>query len=585
MNEKEVFEQNELKANKAIAFTSVIIAACLAVLFVLSFVCGEKFAFSETLVKYMRIAFPILIVCLLLPVCLLKTKLVKKEWFKYVVLSFFVCATACVCLVLPNTAVLMWAVPVSLVTLYFNPKLTRIIFIEVVVLLIASSFASVALGSWNQSLMLAGDVGSNLNPYLACLLFMLLPKLILLVILSQIANGLSLRSKLILNERIKEAQHNEKINSQLGIASAIQSAILPKEFPDSSRGEIYAIMDSAKEIGGDFYDFFDVDEKHLAFVIGDASGKGIPSALYMMKAQSLVRGLTLANKKSPAQIMEQVNNIMCEGNDLNLFVTCWLGILDKESGDLVYVNAGHNPAIVKQDGKYGYLSAKPGLVLGGFKGFKFEDSKVKLSKGDKILLYTNGITEAHNVRSELYGEEKFFEFVSKFDGSPFETITKVREDVREFSRNAEQNDDITMLMLEYRKPQSVFAKKFLAKKENLEEVQDFILRSIKTVLSPKDKNQLLICIEEIFINIASYSYEDSGFVEIEVNLENNELTLVFKDNGVKFDPLAKEDPDTKASAEDRGVGGLGIFMVKNLMDKCYYEYKDNKNILTLTKRY
>ncbi len=163
---------------------------------------------------------------------------------------------------------------------------------------------------------------------------------------------------------------------------------------------------------------------------------------------------------------------------------------------------------------------------------------------------------------------------------------QIREDIKEFANGAEQFDDITMLMIEYHKPQSVFAKKFLAVRDNLPKVQEFVISSIKGFeLSEKDKNMLNIAIEEIFVNIASYSFEDYGRADVGVNFENGTMTLIFADNGKPFDPLKKEDPNVQAEAKDRGIGGLGIYMVKNLMDKVYYEYKDGRNILTLVKKY
>lgn len=579
MNEKDIYLQNEKKANISLAFTSLVLAVFMLVTLILNVCKVQAFLYSDSINLLILILFPILIVALALPACLLKTKLSSQHWFKYFILISFVVAIAVLGFLVPQEGIFFAACVVAS-TLYFRPKTTRIVFYVTLGLMIVAPVVAVALNNYEPI-----TYGMNINKYAALFIFNILPRVLAIVVIAQIANGLALRANRILDQEVSEVKRNQKVTSELSIASAIQSAVLPKEFPDSKYGELYAIMDPAKEVGGDFYDFFEIDDDHLAIVIGDASGKGIPSSLYMMKAQSLIRALAKDSKYDTAKIINEANAGLCEGNEYNMFVTCWLGILDKESGELRFTNAGHNPPIVKSNGKFSYLSAKPGLVLGGFKDFEYKEAKTKLNKGDKLFLYTDGVTEAHNVRSELYGEDRLIEMVSNLDASPYETVTKIRNDIREFSRNAEQFDDITMLMVEYRKAQSVFSKKFEAKTDNLENVQNFILSSIKGDLDVKDKNQLLIVSEEVFINIASYAYEGKGYCTVDVNYENEVLTLVFSDNGVKFDPLAKEDPNTKQKAEDRQIGGLGIFMVKNLMDKVYYEYKDGKNILTMIKKY
>lgn len=580
MNEKDIYLQNEKKANISLSFTSLVLAVFMLVTLILNVCKVPAFLYSDSINLLIVILFPILIAALALPACFLKTKLSSQQWFKYFILISFVMSIGVLGFLVPQEGIFFAACVVAS-TLYFRPKTTRIVFCVTLVLMIVAPIVALALNSYDPDIYkMFGD-----NKWAALFVFNILPRVLAIIVIAQIANGLAKRASVILNQEVNQVKKNQKVTSELSIASAIQNACLPKEFPDSKYGEVYAIMDSAKEVGGDFYDFFEIDDNHLAIVIGDASGKGIPSSLYMMKAQSLIRALAKDCKCDTAKMINEANIGLCEGNDYNMFVTCWLGILDKESGELRFTNAGHNPPIIKSNGKFSYLSAKPGLVLGGFKDFEYKEAKTKLNKGDKLFLYTDGVTEAHNVRSELYGEDKLLDMVSKLDASPYETITKIRNDIREFSRNAEQFDDITMLMVEYRKAQSVFSKKFEAKSENLENVQNFILSSIKGDLDAKDKNQLLIVAEEVFINIASYAYEGRGYCTVDVNYENDVLTLVFSDNGVKFDPLAKEDPNTKQKAEDRQIGGLGIFMVKNLMDKVYYEYKDGKNILTMIKKY
>ena len=331
------------------------------------------------------------------------------------------------------------------------------------------------------------------------------------------------------------------------------------------------ISQSARSLGGDFIDFIRLTDSRYMMIMGDVSGKGVPASLFMMKTQAVVRALATSIKNNPAEILEKANQALCEGNDMNMFVTCWLGILDLNNGELNFASAGHNPPVIKKGGRYEFLKGKNGLVLGGYDIAKYSNEKVKLAKGDKLLIYTDGVTEAHNKEEQLYGEPRLLKFLTDHDPSPVEGIVQLREDIKEFADGAEQFDDITMLMIEYHKPQSVFAKKFLAVKDNLPKVQDFVISSIKGIeLSEKDKNMLNIAIEEIFINIASYSFEDYGRVDVGVNSQDGTMTLIFMDNGKPFDPLKKEDPNIHATAEERGIGGLGIYMVKKTMDDVKY---------------
>lgn len=579
MNEKEIYLKNEKKANIALAFTSLVFATFLLITWILNICKVQAFVYEGSLNSVVQVILPIVVATLALPSCFIKTKIISMNWIKYYILIAFVVAVGVVGFLVPQEGIFFAACIVAS-TLYFKPKVTRIVFYVSLVLLVIAPVVAVALGGF-----LPNDYNTGMNKWASLFVFNICPRVLAVVIIAQITNGLAKRADKILEDEVNAVKHSEKVSSELSIASIIQGAVLPKEFPDSAFGEIYGLMDSAKKVGGDFYDFFNLDDDHLVIVIGDASGKGIPSSLYMMKAQSLIRAHAKHCKLNTAKIIMDVNESLCEGNEYNMFVTCWLGILDKQSGKLRYTNAGHNPPIIKSSGKFEYLSARPGIVLGGFNDFEYQETSINLKKGDKIFLYTDGVTEAHNVKSELYGEDRLLEVVSKLDASPYETVTRIREDVRQFSRNTEQFDDITMLMVEYRKPQSVFSKKFAAVRENLDQVQDFIISSIKTDLNVKDKNQLLIVSEEVFINIASYAYEGVGYCNVDVDLENNVLTLVFTDNGKEFNPLEKEDPNTKEKAEDRQIGGLGIYMVKNLMDKVYYEYKDGKNILTMIKKY
>ena len=246
----------------------------------------------------------------------------------------------------------------------------------------------------------------------------------------------------------------ERINAELTLASDIQAHMLPcifPPFPEHDEFDIYAVMHPAKEVGGDFYDFFMVDEKHLAVVVADVSGKGIPAALFMVIAKTLIKNYTQTGMP-PAEVFAMVNRLLCDGNDAGLFVTAWMGVLDISSGELTYVNAGHNPPLIKKaGGTFEYLRARSGFVLAGMDDLQYRQNTLTIAPGDRLFLYTDGVTEAADSRQELYGEERLRAFLNSHAMcNAVETLYALQDELQEFAGDAEQFDDITMLLMDYK---------------------------------------------------------------------------------------------------------------------------------------
>ena len=209
-------------------------------------------------------------------------------------------------------------------------------------------------------------------------------------------------------------------------------------------------MEPAKEVGGDFYDFYMIDDDHFAVVVGDVSGKGVPAALFMVITKTLLKD-TAAHEHDPAKIFEHVNNILCEGNESGLFVTCWMGILTLSTGELKFANAGHNSPIIIQNGEVKYLTTKPNLMLAGMDGIPYTTHTTTLAKDDQLFIYTDGVTEATNVYNELYGENRLLTVMKAGIGkSSREVLAIVRNDINSFVQDAPQFDDITMLEMAFK---------------------------------------------------------------------------------------------------------------------------------------
>lgn len=257
------------------------------------------------------------------------------------------------------------------------------------------------------------------------------------------------------NDLASITAEKERINTELSLATRIQYAMLPHiypAFPGYEEFDVYASMNPAKEVGGDFYDFFLVDDRHLCMVIADVSGKGIPAALFMMASKIIIANNAKMGK-SPAEILKSTNETICSNNHEEMFVTVWLGILDIKEGKLTAANAGHEyPMLMQPDGEFELFKDKHGFVIGGMDGVKYKEYEIDLTKGSKLFLYTDGLPEATDENNEMFGTDRTLTALNKYRTSKPEDILKgVKSEVDGFVREAEQFDDLTMLCLEYKK--------------------------------------------------------------------------------------------------------------------------------------
>ncbi len=390
---------------------------------------------------------------------------------------------------------------------------------------------------------------------------------------------------------IEASLAQERLSSEMEIAERIQEGTLPSRFPPfpelTDSFDIYALMDPAKEVGGDFYDFFMLNEDQLAFLIADVSGKGIPGALFMMISKIMIYNSARMIGPDPALILEAVNTGIMENNKAEMFVTVWLGILDIHTGHLVAANAGHEyPFVQKAGGSFEMLKDRHGFVIGGMDMVKYHNYEIQMEKGDAIFVYTDGAPEAANTEGEMFGTERIGTALNSNPERSMEELLKdVKESVNVFSEGTEQFDDITMLGLRYHGDTHMHEMTTEALLENIPAVTEFVDKKLEEISCPlKIITQINIAVDEIFSNIARYAYKpDSGPATIRVEAEQDPpaAVITFIDKGRPYDPLSNGDPDVSLPAEEREVGGLGIFLVRKMMDEVTYEYKDGKNILRI----
>ena len=377
------------------------------------------------------------------------------------------------------------------------------------------------------------------------------------------------------------AEAESRIDRELEFARQIQHSALPTVFPpypERRDFEIFALMDAAKEVGGDFYDFCLTDAGHLMFLVADVSGKGIPGALFMMRAKTTIRNLAESGKDID-EVFTEANKRLCENNEAEMFVTAWMGLLDTETGRLQYVNAGHNPPLVRHgNGKFEYLRTKPNFILAGMESTRYKKYELQLEKDDEIFVYTDGVTEAADTENRMYGEERLAAVLSASHKTPEELCKKVRADIETFTRGAEQSDDITMLCVKRNPDELCDEITVIPDKASIGTVVDFITGTLeKWEIPMKLANRAQIAVDEIYSNIVYYSGAKSATVAL--CDDGEKLTVRFSDDGKPYDPTTAKEPDITLSAEEREIGGLGIFMVKKMAAKINYRNESGHNLL------
>ena len=387
-----------------------------------------------------------------------------------------------------------------------------------------------------------------------------------------------------------KTMEQERISSELSVARDIQKQMLARKNSVSRDDvDVSGLLLPAREVGGDLFDYLVRDEK-LFFCIGDVSGKGVPSAMVMAVVHSLFQAVTV-HENNPARMMQFVNESSCKGNESNMFVTLFFGVLDLPTGRLRYCNAGHDKPIMIVDGQLMPESQKPNLPIGIFEDVKYEVHEVLLPAGATLFLYTDGVTEARNSQLTLFGLDRLHAALQTASGEPQQLMLQVADAVRQFVGDAEQSDDLTMLAIHYTpKVEKDILNETLTLKNDPRQVSQlstFVKDVLARALSDeKQRGEIRLAVEEAVVNVMEYAYPTAveGDVTIDAKFDGQWVKFVISDSGIAFDPTKASDADTTLSAEDRPIGGLGILLVRRLMDSINYERVDGRNILTLKKK-
>ena len=405
-------------------------------------------------------------------------------------------------------------------------------------------------------------------------------------------------------ERLRKVNaEKDRIGGELRVASQIQQSMLPHSLIQHADVDIFGSLVPAREVGGDLYDYYIRDEK-LFFCIGDVSGKGAPSAMVMGVMHSLFRAFS-AHENNPARMMQAINEISCQGNESNIFVTMFIGVLDLPTGRLRYCDAGHDaPIVIEESGdrsqetgvssqeRLVHVPVEPHLPVGVFDDVKYGMQEMQLEPDSTLFLYTDGLTEAKDSGRKQFGMNRVEEVLrGDCPIQPRKLIETITRRVHQFVGDAEQSDDLTMLAIHYT-PKHFESRltKTLLIKNDVHEVSKFsaFMKSVMEKMGVETSlaRKLRLAVEEAVVNVIDYAYPagQEGDIEVRMMFDGETLKTVIIDSGVAFDPTAKEKADTSLSIEDRQIGGLGILLVRELMDSINYERAEGQNFLTLIKK-
>ena len=598
----EVFWHSEVQANKLVTHVIGLGIALLLTTWLLHVL--DIFPMSSTLIN---MAVWVGIVELSIPYILSHYFKQETWWLKLVLLASLTLACASADVFLSYKVPLLMAIPVLLSSRYFSRSLTKTIAFLTVILFTLSTIGSVRAGviDLNVVTLPQDTVITVISRFLGnsfraigldegmlmrnTLLYSYLPKLLTYILIAVISVNIAERGRAMVLEQAAITQKTSRIESELTLARDIQKGMIPDEFPafpDRTEFDLYAIMKPAREVGGDYYDFALVDNSHLAFVMADVSGKSISASLFMAVAKTLMKSHAKRGLK-PSEIFRAVNNTLCDGNKTGLFVTAWMGIIDLNTGKVIYANAGHCPPVIVRNGEPEVLTCKPCFILGGMENMEYPDFEIKLEKGDIIYLYTDGVTEAENVTNELYGTERLLNVIrGNYNCDMKEFCDSIEKDIHDFEKGNEQFDDLTMLALRY-KGSEVQKITLPAVVDSIEKVTEFVNdRLQKSNIPQKIQTQIDVVIDELMSNVTKFAYRDgkNGDISVEMEVNEEEIAMTFRDSGVPFNPLEQADPDVNAPLEQRKIGGLGLFLVRKTMDKLNYVCENGQNVLTVIKK-
>ncbi|MCQ2069899.1 MAG: SpoIIE family protein phosphatase, partial [archaeon] len=528
---REAFKRNEIRANQ-LAATALVAWALIGIVWI------AINSFSSVYMESHRVDLLVTSIFAKMAVAGVFFAIPDKgaPWIRYLLLATTIGCTYVLTAYISNLLLIGYILPVLVSTLYCDKRMI------IVTAALCSVLMLVSLIVYNED-----------NPMIG--MYYGMTKLDVIISLIQVhyvpASGVYFTGVAIayfaLVKNIEQIQEYVDIGSDmkmyerdLSLASEIQHDMLPGGFPDMENCRMAASMKAAKTVGGDFYDCFRMDDGRIVTVMADVSGKGMPASLFMVKAMTLIRS-NVKSSKDLSDAMEKANDQLFENNRMKYFVTVWISAVDPRTGTVEYVNAGHNPPFRISRGNVSKVTSKPDFVFGRKKNMVFHTRSLELEDGDRMFMFTDGVTEAVGPDGSMFGEERLEKALSESETrSPEEVLTYVSEKMGEFVKDMPQSDDITMMVMDYSAPDPT-AIRVKADKEGHGRMMEHLSKTLSEMECPPSvTSSLEVACSEIFSNIDMYAYKDmdtKGDVEFDIAMSDDHITITFTDWGVPFDPL------------------------------------------------
>ncbi len=483
-----------------------------------------------------------------------------------------------------STAITLFVVPILIATMYFDKKIVLFNSIAVFVIFVIVLFLGIFLDRVSGAIRALHEYESIVvyDSVHNAMTFVFIPKMLLLVITTVIGLFASSNGKALIFRQAQSLNRISAMQQELTTAAELQKSILPEKSFATKDGflSLFAQTNPAKETAGDFYDYFYVDDNTLAFLVADISDKGASAAMFMMLVKSTISSC-INNNKDLRQSVETVNTLLCENNKDKMFTTLWIGYVNITNGDVQYVNAGHPyPVVIHENGGIEVIENEPDVFMGAFKNVLYEVHSFSLQKGDKLFLYTDGATDAMNGKEEPFGTDRLYGVLSKKYEKAEGVCRAVFSAVSDFTQNARQFDDITVMCVGIDKEKKEEKNRLVlfATEENIEKAIDVVNRFIENHCSENTRRQIDVAIDEICSNICNYAVGTVNMV-LQYRIIDKFLEMEFIDDGQEFNPLLHVYDD----GNPLRLGGNGIMLVRTLMDKVDYQRINNKNVLFIRK--
>lgn len=579
---QEIFYENEVRTNRRASISLEIMGILLLALNVL-----DVLAIYDLGGEICRrgMFFAAVLSCSVLPIAW-KFKF-KAKWIKKAIIaSVLVSSSVCFFLYPLNADFLSYGA-IIISAMYYDRKLIRR----------TGVISCILYGALLQANIILEKTSPEINAFHAyqeigifkfpmeVLTYHFIPHVVFFFVIAFVCDGIAKRGREFVREQAENTEAISVMESDLNAASEMQLSSLPENdfATDGGNVGVTAFMRPAKAVGGDFYDYF-VNGDDLIFLVADVSDKGLPAALFMMKAKNAIRAAFLTGE-SFEKAVRIANDLLCSDNKENMFITLWIASLNIHTGVGMYANCGHlPPLILHEDGSVEYVENEPNLMMGVFKDAEISVHPLRLKAKDTIVVFTDGLTDAINAEGECFGDERLEAAVAKLSAYEFDGNDFLIQEVDRFVGETEQFDDMTSLRVHMAETLDPVVRTLDLKTgaEYTEQVIDRVNGLLAHTSCPTDvRRNIDVAIDDVCENIREYAYDgNEGDFSVDISVGENYIDLTFTDEGMEFNPLEEDEGPLDG---EPSIGGLGIYLYKSIMDAVTYSRTVNKNQLRLTK--